>query len=247
VDEEGLVPEAVAAAHRAAPLRAVYVQPTLHNPLGLVTPERRRAELADVLGRLGLGAVEDAVWSFLRGDLPPLAALLPERTVLVDSLSKRLVPGLTLGYAVAPDALVPAVAAALRSGGWGPARFALDAAARWWADGTVEAVAEAKRRDAAARQEIAARGLEGFAVRGGPLSYFCWWELPRPWRADTFVAAAARQGIAVTPAAAFAVGGSRAPHAVRIALASPPPDVLARALDTLAALARSAPEDASVE
>jgi hypothetical protein len=51
----------------------------------------------------------------------------------------------------------------------------------------------------------------------------------------------------VTPAAAFAVGGSRAPHAVRIALASPPPDVLARALDTLAVLARSAPEDASVE
>lgn len=246
VDGEGVVPQAVAEAHRAAPLAAVYLQPTVHNPLGLVTPPRRLAELAEVLGRLGVAVIEDAVWAFLR-DVPPLAALLPERTVLVDSLSKRLAPGLTAGYAVAPHALVPAVAAALRSGGWGPARFALDAAGRWWAEGAVEEIVRAKRRDASARREIAARRLEGFAVGGDPSSYFCWWELPPPWRADTFVAAAARHGIAVTPAAAFAAGGLRAPHAVRLALASPPPDVLARALDTLAALARSGPEQACAE
>ncbi|MEE1937986.1 PLP-dependent aminotransferase family protein [Streptomyces sp. TRM 70361] len=243
VDGSGLVPEAVTAAHRTAPLRAVYVQPTLHNPLGLVMPEHRRAELADVLGRLGLTAIEDAVWAFLRDDLPPLAALAPERTVLVDSLSKRLAPGLTVGFSVVPGALAPGVATALRSGGWGPARFALEAAVRWAADGTVRSVVRAKQRDAAHRQEIAARRLGEFAVRGGPLSYSCWWELPRPWRADMFVAAAARHGIAVTPAAAFAVGGARAPGAVRVGLASPSPEVLDRALATLAALARSAPDD----
>ncbi|SFK98347.1 PLP-dependent aminotransferase family protein [Streptomyces pini] len=246
VDGEGVVPQVVAEAHRAAPLAAVYLQPTVHNPLGLVTPPRRLAELAEVLGRLGVAVIEDAVWAFLR-DVPPLAALLPERTVLVDSLSKRLAPGLTAGYAVAPNALVSAVAAALRSGGWGPARFALDAAGRWWAEGAVDEIVRAKRRDASARREIAARRLEGFAVGGDPSSYFCWWELPPPWRADTFVAAAARHGIAVTPAAAFAADGLRAPHAVRLALASPPPDVLARALDTLAALARSGPEQACAE
>ncbi|GAA2434412.1 PLP-dependent aminotransferase family protein [Streptomyces macrosporus] len=252
VDEAGLVPEAVAAAHRTAPLRAVYVQPTLHNPLGLVMPEGRRAELADVLGRLGVHAIEDAVWAFLHDDPPstappPLAALAPERTVLVDSLSKRLAPGLTVGFAVVPPSLRDAVATALRSGGWGPTRFALEAAVRWTADGTVRAVARAKRRDAAARREIAARRLDGFAVRGDPHAYSCWWELPHPWRADTFVAAAARHGIAVTPAAAFAVGDSRAPNAVRLGLASPPPDVLDRALGTLAALARSAPDDLLAE
>ncbi|MTE17896.1 aminotransferase class I/II-fold pyridoxal phosphate-dependent enzyme [Streptomyces sp. TRM43335] len=244
VDEAGVVPEAVAAAHRTAPLRAVYVQPVVHNPLGLVMPERRREELADVLGRLGVDVVEDAVWGFLRDDLPPLAALLPERTVLVDSLSKRLAPGLTVGYAVAPRALVPAVAEALRSGGWGPARFALEAATRWSADDAVGRVVHAKRRDAAGRREIAARRLHGFTVRGDPLSYFCWWELPSPWRADAFVAAAARHDIAVTPAAAFAADTGRAPRAVRLALASPPVDVLDRALTTLAALARSTPRDA---
>ncbi|MBO1417289.1 aminotransferase class I/II-fold pyridoxal phosphate-dependent enzyme, partial [Streptomyces sp. FH025] len=88
MDEHGLLPDAVAAAHRAAPLRAVYVQPRLHNPLGVSLPSERAAALAEELRRLDLPVVEDAIWSFLRPEPAPLAALAPERTVLVDSLSK---------------------------------------------------------------------------------------------------------------------------------------------------------------
>jgi DNA-binding transcriptional MocR family regulator len=122
-------------------------------------------------------------------------------------------------------------------------RFTLDAATRWLTDGTVHTVVRAKQREAAVRQEIATRHLGDFTVRSDPRSYYCWWELPRPWRADTFVAAAARQGIAVTPAAAFTVGRHRAPNAIRLGLASPPAETLSHALATLAELARSAPDD----
>ncbi|MET8161992.1 PLP-dependent aminotransferase family protein [Sphaerisporangium sp. NPDC005289] len=244
-DEKGLVPEALAAAHRGAPLRAVYLQPTLHNPLSSTMPAQRRQELAETLGDLGLHAIEDAVWAFLHaGDQPPLAALAPERTILLDSLSKRLAPGLTAGFAVTPAGLAAPMAAALRSGAWTATGFALEAAARWTIDGTVDAVVRAKREDAAARQRLAARALAGFAVRADPHGYYCWWELPRPWHAETFVAAAARRGIAVTPAASFAAGPHGAPPAVRVGLASPPPEVLEGALEELAALGRSSPEDA---
>ncbi|MEU8061736.1 PLP-dependent aminotransferase family protein [Microbispora bryophytorum] len=247
IDEAGLVPEAVEAAARKAPLRAVYLQPTLHNPLSLTMPVERRAELAAVLARLDVPAVEDGIWSFLRDELPPLAAVAPERTILVDSLSKRLAPGLTVGFAVVPEAVAPKVTAALHSGGSAPPPFALEAAARLAGDGVVEALSRGKRRDAEARQEIVTRHLGEFAVRGDPRSYYCWWELPPPWRADTFVAAAARHGIAVTPAAAFAVGDNRTPNAVRLGLASPPVATLARALATLAGLARSSPDDLLAE
>ncbi|GGU88127.1 GntR family transcriptional regulator [Streptomyces filipinensis] len=243
MDDAGLVPEAVEEAHAAAPLHAVYVQPRLHNPLTLTMPEWRVEKLAEVLGRLDLVAVEDAIWAFLRDELPPLAAHAPERTVLIDSLSKRIAPGLTLGFAVAPHALSSEIAASLRSGGWAPMRFALEAAHRWQQDGTVKKLVDAKQREAAVRQEIAGRHLAGFAVRSHPLSYHCWWQLPRPWRADTFVAAAARHGIGVVPAAAFTVGGSHAPNAIRLGLASPRPDVLSHALGVLVELARSAPDD----
>ncbi|MFE7536439.1 PLP-dependent aminotransferase family protein [Streptomyces rhizosphaericola] len=243
MDGAGLIPEAVEEAHRAGPLHAVYVQPVLHNPLSLTMPAERLDRLADVLLRCGIHAIEDAVWAFLRDDLPPLASRAPERTVLVDSLSKRLAPGLSLGFAVAPAAASGAVAAALRSGGWTPMGFPLEAMAQWQAVGAVETLVRAKQRQAVERQEVAERHLGDFVTRSAPGSYYRWWELPKPWRADTFVAAAARHGIAVTPAAAFAVGRHRGPHAIRLGLASPSAQTLSRALAALADLARSAPED----
>ncbi|MFD0904903.1 PLP-dependent aminotransferase family protein, partial [Actinomadura sediminis] len=84
-------------------------------------------------------------------------------------------------------------------------------------------------------------------VHADPRSYFCWWELPAPWRAETFVAAAARRGIAVTPGAAFAAGAGAAPRAVRLMLASPPPEGLARALGVLADIAAGSPDDSPVD
>lgn len=248
-DAHGLLPGALLDAHRDAPLAAVYLQPTLHNPLGTTMPDARRAELAAALRESELVAVEDAIWSFLREDdaPPPLAAHAPERVVLADSLSKRLAPGLTLGFAVAPPPLAGRLATALRSGAWTATGYALEAATGWLTDGTAAAVAAAKRADAADRGRIAASALDGFTVRADPRSYFCWWELPEPWRADTFTAAAARRGIAVTPGASFAVGPHRAPNAVRIGLASPPPDLLAHTLGVLAAIARGTPEDCAPE
>ncbi|WP_190155541.1 aminotransferase-like domain-containing protein [Streptomyces litmocidini] len=243
LDGEGVRPEALAAAHRAAPLSAVYLQPTLHNPLSTTLGEGRRAELAELLRRLDLTAVEDTTWAFLAPDAPaPLAAHAPERVLLVDSLSKRLVPGLTVGYLVTPGRLRTVVADALRSGAWTAGGLALAAATRWAADGTVAEAVATKRADTGARHALLRRRLAGHALRASPHAYYCWWELPAPWRAETFTAAAAaRAGVAVTPGNAFAVGRSTAPDAVRLGLASPPVAVLDEALARLAAVAAEGP------
>ena len=242
MDGDGLDPEALAAAHRTAPLRAVYLQPRVHNPLGITMPPERREQLVEVLRRLDLTAVEDGIWAFLRSDVAPLAALAPERTVLVDSLSKRLAPGLSTGFAVVPEALRENVTASLRAGSWLPGSFALEAAVRWIGGGTVTTVAAAKRADATARQTLVMEQLVGARLRADPGSYYCWWELPAPWHAETFVAAAAREGIGLTPAAAYAVGSRVPPPAVRLGLASPSLTVLAETLATLARLARGTPD-----
>jgi len=236
-DEGGLRPEAVAAAHRGAPLSALYVQPTLHNPTSVTTGEVRRRQLANVVADLGLPVVEDRIWSFLAEPAPPLAAHAPRLTHVVDGLSKRVAPGLTVGFLVVPPHRVEAVAAAVRAGGWSAGRFALEAGVRWIGDGTVARLVAAKRQDAARRQELVAEQLRGFRVRSDPGAYFAWWELPAPWRADTFTAAAAAHGIAVTPGPAFTVAPARTPDAVRLGLASAPLPDLRRALGVLAEVA----------
>ncbi|MGW1894488.1 aminotransferase-like domain-containing protein [Streptomyces sp. NPDC002004] len=248
-DARGLRPDALAAAHRGTPLSAVYVQPTLHNPTSVTMDGERMRELAACVRELDLPVVEDRIWAFLRphgAGSAPFAAHAPERTHLVDGLSKRVAPGLTVGFLVTPESAVEPVAAVLRSGGWTAPRFALEAAVRWIEDGTVARLVDAKRKDAAARQRIVGRELAGFTVDAAPYAYFAWWRLPAPWRADTFTAAAAAHGIAVTPGPAFAAGpGPGKDHAtvdaVRLGLASASPPELTSALRTLAAVAAAGP------
>ncbi|MGW1953703.1 aminotransferase-like domain-containing protein [Streptomyces sp. NPDC001920] len=239
-DGQGPLPESVAAAHRTAPLSALYLQPTLHNPTSLTTGPERRRVLARLAADLDIPVVEDRIWSFLTDD-DPLAVHAPHLTHVVDGLSKRVAPGLTVGFAVVPEARVEAVAAAVRSGGWSAGRFALEAAVRWIGDGTVRRLVAAKRADAAHRQRVLGEELGGFAVRSDPRAPFAWWELPAPWRADPFTAAASAHGIAVTPGPAFAVDPSRTPDAVRLGLGSAPEPDLRWALRTLAGVARTAP------
>ncbi|MFF4314364.1 PLP-dependent aminotransferase family protein [Streptomyces sp. NPDC001507] len=242
-DGDGPLAESVLAAHRSAPLSALYLQPTLHNPTSVTVPAERRLQLARLVADVGLPVVEDRIWSFLRREPgpPPLAALAPRLVHLVDGLSKRVAPGLTVGFAVVPEDRVAAVAAAVRSGGWSAGAFALEAAVRWIGDGTVARLVAAKREQAARRQRLLREALAGFAVRADPHGYFAWWELPEPWRADGFTAAAAAHGIAVTPGTAFRVDPKRTPDAVRLGLASAAEPELAGALRTLAALAARGP------
>jgi DNA-binding transcriptional MocR family regulator len=232
MDEEGVVPEAL----KIARVNAVYLQPTLHNPLGVTMTAERREQIGNLLRDDEIYAIEDNIYGFLAEGVPPLR---PTRTIIVDSLSKRLAPGLTVGFAAVPEEIIGQVASAVRSGGWTAQRFALEAATRWLTDGTARQIEEAKRVDAWTRQQIVREYL-GF-VDADRRAYHCWWTLPDPWRAETFVAAAARHGIAITPAAAFAVAPGHAPNAVRIALSAPPTETLAIALETLARIARSDP------
>ena len=242
MDEHGVRPDAVQKAHREAHLSAIYVQPVIQNPLGITMPAARRADLLRVVEKLDLVVIEDAVYAFL-DDEPPLAALAPDRCVVLDSLSKKVAPGLSLGFVVPPPRLRENVMASVRSGGWTAAGFALAAAQQLMADGTAAELARLKRLDAQARQKIAVACLAGLEIQTNPKSYHLWLTLPPHWRSQTFVAAAARRDIALTPSTTFAASPGHAPNAVRLALAAPPIDQLEAALRTLAGILGAREED----
>jgi DNA-binding transcriptional MocR family regulator len=72
-------------------------------------------------------------------------------------------------------------------------------------DGTASEISRLKRIDARQRQQMAAERLSGFAIQANEKSYHLWLTLPPHWRSQTFVAAAARRDIALTPSTTFAV------------------------------------------
>ncbi len=242
MDEHGVRPDAVQKAHREGRLSALYVQPVMQNPLGITMPPARRTELVRVVEKLGLTVIEDAVYGFLE-DEAPLAAQAPESCVVLDSLSKKVAPGLALGFIVMPQRLRESMMAAVRSGGWTASGYALAAGQRLMADGTAAELSRLKRIDAVRRQELAAKHLEGFEIQANPKAYHLWLTLPSHWRSQAFVAAAARRDIALTPSTTFAVAAGHAPNAVRLALGAPTMAQLDTGLQMLSGILNAHEED----
>jgi DNA-binding transcriptional MocR family regulator len=242
MDEDGVRPAAVQKAHREAHLAALYIQPAIHNPLGITMSSARRADLLRIVDELDVPIIEDNVYGFL-DNKPPLAALAPDRCIVIDSLSKKVAPGLALGFIVPPPALRESVMASVRSGGWTASGLAFAAAQRMIGDGTVAELVRLKRIDARARQKLAAERLAGFELQTNEKSYHLWLALPPHWRSQTFVAAAARRDIALTPSTTFAATPGHAPNAVRLALAAPTMDQLDIGLRTLAAMLNAGEDD----
>jgi len=235
MDEGGVRPDSVQKAHYEANLSAIYVQPAIQNPLGMTMNAARRADLLRVVEKLGIPIIEDNVYGFLDNE-PPLAALAPDSCVVIDSLSKKVAPGLSLGFIVPPPRLRESMMASVRSGGWTASGFAFAAAQRLMSDGTAAELARLKRLDARARQALAINRLAGFDIQTNGKCYHLWLTLPAHWRSQALVAAATRRDIGLTPSTIFAVSPGHAPNAVRLALAAPTMDQLDAGLRTLAAM-----------
>jgi len=243
IDEQGLIPEALEAACRATPVRALYTMPTLHNPTTATMPVARRKALAEVAQRHDLALIEDDVYGFLLdAPPPPLAQYAPERGFYITSVSKSLMPALRVGYVHAPKAQVEPIAAAVRATMYSAPPLMARIAARWIMDGTAGRLAEEKRAETRRRNRTARHILGGADCNGDPAAPHLWLVLSEPWRADDFVSAARRRGVGIIPAAAFAVI-RQPPEAVRICLgAQTTADRVERALVRLAELLASPPQ-----
>src|SRR5262249_39768580 len=110
VDAQGLI---VDAGLRTAPrARAAFLTPSHQFPTGVALSMARRLELLAWARRSGAFIVEDDYTSEFHYPGPPLASLQglddTEQVIYVGTLNKALFPGLRIGYAVVPHALLQA-------------------------------------------------------------------------------------------------------------------------------------------
>jgi DNA-binding transcriptional MocR family regulator len=243
-DEGGIAPTALDRAARAGDAKLVYLMPTLHNPTTVTMPAERRARIADIVRKRGLTLIEDDPYSFLAPGQKPISALVPERAYLAASLSKCIAPGFRTSLVVAPDAEAAArLANLLRATLQMPAPLMAAVATRWMRDGTADAVVNAVRAEAAARQALAREALGKHAYAAHPNGHHIWLPLPPRWPAQRFAAHLHGKGLAVVTGDAFATDASP-PNAIRIALgAARSRAQLTKALEILSdALGSSAPD-----
>jgi 2-aminoadipate transaminase len=116
MDADGLIVEALEE-RLAAGLRPkfLYVIPEFQNPTGRTLPLARRHALVECCRRHGVLILEDVAYRELPFDgesLPSLWSLAPEQVLQAGTFSKVFFPGVRLGWAVGPPAVVAQLAAA---------------------------------------------------------------------------------------------------------------------------------------
>jgi DNA-binding transcriptional MocR family regulator len=237
VGPKGLDVEAFVRLCRDRRPRAVVLTPVTHNPTATTLSAEQRSAVAQALVRSDAVLVEDDIYGHLAGDdAPLLAALCPDRTILVTGLSKSIAPGLRLGYVAAPPSIGPRVRDALYGLGWAAPALQAGIASALIGSGLAAACVDAQRAEAQARLKLAVRHLgPGLLPQGGLASYHVWLPLPDGRQPDAFANDLAREGVFVSPAHQFIHGAEDAPQAVRLSLGA----VEARA-DLEEALARVA-------
>ncbi|HVS18343.1 MAG TPA: PLP-dependent aminotransferase family protein, partial [Planctomycetota bacterium] len=197
--------------------------PTLSTVHAATVPATRRREFAALARRRDLVLVEeDEMFPLLDEPLVPLAALAPERTVLIADVTRATLVGIRLAYVLAPEPLLDPLEDALHHEVWMPSPLLAEFLAQWTDVGTLDELMQARRTDLDARSALAREILGRHELRCPPRSTCAWLALPKDLRADAFTLAARVRGIELFPADLFHVaGGPTAPSAVRLALTAP--------------------------
>lgn len=222
MDAEGVDPDALEDACARLKPKALYQNPTLHNPTTLTVPETRRAQIATVCRRHGVAIVEDDAYGFIPQQGPhPFAALAPDLTWHIAGLAKCIGAGLRTAFVVAPSAKAAwPFATAMRTANVMASPLTVAIATRWIEDGTADSILRGIRVETQARQALAARILPAGAYAADPLSFCLWLSLSDGWTRSAFLDHMRSTGLGVVGSDAFTVGGAP-PEAVRVCLGGP--------------------------
>ncbi|MDR3064942.1 MAG: PLP-dependent aminotransferase family protein [Comamonas sp.] len=219
-DQHGMLPEMLEQACQQYQPGLVYLNPTLQNPTTLTVPEHRRKDLARIARRCNVRIAEDdPYWLLAEAPPPPVATFAPEHVCYISTLSKCLTPGLRVAFVLIPDLqLRERFLIALRSFALMVAPLNAALATQWIFDGSATGLMEGVRKEARLRQGMARDVLAG-RNRGEGEGLHAWLELPSYWSSSMLARVADSEGVAVTPAEAFATGGG-AVNAIRLSLGS---------------------------
>ena len=226
-------------------IRFFYTSANFQNPTGYCMSETRRVDLLALANRYGLYIVEDDSYGLLDyGDTHPqsLKALdKHERVIYLSGFSKIVMPGLRLGYVLAPPELRERISFMRRTLDLSGALYLQRAMAHFLHRGRLKAHLRRvlpryrERRDAMlnALQRTMPHGVTWTHPAGG---LCCWVTLPSG-QYDDLYHMALRHGVAFTPGNAFLVQSDGAVH-MRLCFGRQSPENISDGIAILAQLIR---------
>jgi DNA-binding transcriptional MocR family regulator len=217
-DDEGPLPEDLARVCAQKHPKLLFVMPSMHNPTVGMMGAQRREEIVAVARQHNLWIIEDEVYGSLRTTgLTPIAALAPERTFHVGSLSKSVTAGVRGGWVSSPLSHAQRVYTAHKMLTGGIAFLLAELSARLVLSGAADEFRTKILEEIATRHALVKDHLGAYDMEAAPDAPFLWLKLPDPWLSGTFKAAAASENVLIDDEDEFKAGRSgNVYHRVRI-------------------------------
>ena len=218
-DGEGMKSEALRAVCERERVAAVFLMPTVHNPLGIVAGLERRKAIVEAAREFDLVIIEDDAYGFMEPDAPPsYAVLAPERTFYVRGLSKNYAPATRTGFLIAPEKYVGVMENVIKNTTTGTALVHNVAALALIEDGTLDRVMAAKLVEGAKRNALGRAVLGEAAAPGARYAWHLWVSLPEGLTAVEAQRVCLERGVMVSGAGGFTAPGVVVPRALRVGM-----------------------------
>jgi 2-aminoadipate transaminase len=244
--DDGLDVDALRQALDRGPAEVLYTIPTFQNPSGRTLSRASREALAWLILERDLLVYEDDPYGGVRFEgepLPTLYELTGGRGVIYSSsFSKVVAPGIRVGYAVLPEALVKPIEAVATETYISPSIFVQGALHEFVTAGKYEEALERVRAGLRERRDAMLEALEREFPDGASWSrpeggYFLWLDLPSGVETDSLFDRAAEAGVAFVKGADFFLDDAGRESA-RLAFSFPSPDEIREGIARLGALVR---------
>lgn len=237
---QGICLDALRTAIEQNDVKAVMLMPSLHNPLGSMMPDEKKARLHDLLCEYDLPAIEDDIYGDTHfGDVrpKPLKAWDKDgRVLLCSSFGKTLAPGFHVGW-TAPGRYLERVRRLKFTNTMGTPVVLQKALTEFLRDGGYDHHLRSLRRAYQQHLHSFAQGMQRHFPEGTRYSRpqggnFIWVELPTKVDTLRLRKEALAKGINIAPGNLFSVK-ERYRHCLRMSCSVPWSDEIEAALRTL--------------
>lgn len=223
----------------------IYTIPNFQNPSGITMSFEKRKQLYALAKKYNIPILEDNPYGDLRfagEDVPTIKSLDTDGLVIyAGTFSKVLSPGLRVGYAVAPAALMPKLVVCKQVSDVHTCLLSQNIAYEFMTgydfDGHLEKNRGIYRKKAQLMMDCIDSKLSNFLtynkIEGG---LFIWCRLPEEIDMLKLCREGIDKGVAVVPGNAFAMDDNAVNHNIRLNFSTPTDEQIVRGVDILASL-----------
>ncbi len=186
-DQDGILPEDFERVCAREHPKAAFIMSSGQNPTLATLPLSRRRDIVAIARKYNVWLIEDYLYGGMIADeIPLLAELAPDRTFLLNGLSKCVAAGVRGGWVACPPHMSQRVRVTQKMVSGGLPFLLAELSARLVLSGAADEIRGKVLAEIGAREAVVRELFAGKDFRSHPRLPFFWLKLPEPWMSGTF-------------------------------------------------------------